>query len=237
MLVLALLACSEEYRAYPEENLLALAEVSVEEEGHSRDDLEITGSVDDGWLVVASDETLTLSSPAKSDLGRLDGTYANLHLEADEDGVGSSVIALDARGIDGADSVPYLYDEAAGSEFTKGAFGADFVTFGGVTGTADVDGNPVFVRTAVFQTDEGELEASPGQPVRALIDGKTYRLTLLAAWSLDSAPEVAEALDAGCDNFGARLAFEMLLDPDFAGEADAVEREEGGSLAEPAACD
>ena len=236
MIVFLLTACIENLREFPDEQLLPLADAATESAGNGGDTLEISGSADAGWTLVGDSQTLTMRSPSRANLGRLNGSAARLVVEEDADGLGVSWVAIDSRGIEGADSVGYLYEEDSEMAFAKEAFGENFVAFGGVSGTGSVQGTDVFVWDLVFQTDDGDAWAVPGEPRLVTIAGITYRLTVLAAWSATrNAPQGAE-FDSDCSTVGARIAFEMLVEPDYVGDEEPLQRGADDELGEPAAC-
>jgi hypothetical protein len=90
-------------------------------------------------------------------------------------------------------------------------FGADFVSFGDEVGTGTMKDDygtwKVSYKKAVFATDDGLVEADPGEPFVATIDGEDWRIVVHGSFEVTDTPN--ELPDCG-GGIGTTLSFEML---------------------------
>ncbi len=216
MLVLALLACEAPLPEFPVEQLLPRVELSDPLVGGVGPDLDIAADGEGNWTVSDDSASVVVTTPTGADLGRLDGSAAVLDVGANDANGDLWWVAIDSRGIDGGDSVTYLYDALGGGTLAEDYFGAGFVRQGDAVGVATIDGMEAEVRPAIFATDEGEVELMPGEPGRVVMQGDVYRVVVLQSWTpeLDASGEPKIAADC---NVGSPLIFEMLVDPEYEG--------------------
>ena len=90
-------------------------------------------------------------------------------------------------------------------------FGADFVSFGDEVGTGTMKDDygtwEVSYKKAVFETDEGAVEADPGEPFVATIDGEDWRVVVHGSFEVTDTPDTLPGCGGG---IGTTLSFEML---------------------------
>jgi hypothetical protein len=90
-------------------------------------------------------------------------------------------------------------------------FGADFVSFGDEVGTGTMEDEygtwKVAYHEAVFETDDGEVAANPGEPFVATIDGEDWRVVVHASFEVTKTPAALPGCGGGIST---TLSFEML---------------------------
>ncbi len=185
--------------------------------------LEVTLGGDDGSLqslsgvlqVTGADKEFTLQigagteqvaievlSPGATPLGSLEGVEASVELT--EMGMGGRSLIV-------SDDTGPLYVGVLGDGMALSAveshFGADFVRWGDEVGS-QTDGTFVWsYAPAVFATDDGDVELSPGEVASIKIDGLEYRVVVSASYEVGTNPDADEL--PGCSP-ESMLGFELL---------------------------
>jgi hypothetical protein len=89
-------------------------------------------------------------------------------------------------------------------------FGEGFASFGDEVGTGTMEDDygrwSVSYKTAVFETDDGPVEAAPGEPFVATIDGEEWRVVVHASFEVTDTPDTLPGCGGGIDT---TLSFEM----------------------------
>ncbi len=225
MIVFALLvACEPALPEFPVEQLLPSVAVSDPFTEGMGPDLDISAEGEGSWTVGDNQSSVVVTTPTGADLGRLDGSAAVLDVGANDSNGDLWWVAVDSRGIDGGDSVTYLYDAIGGGTLAEDYFGAGFARHGEPVGVATVDGMVAEVRPAIFATDEGDVELLPGEPGRVVMQGDVYRVVVLQSWTPEVDGSGEPKIAADC-NVGSPLVFEMLVDPEYQGGESPVTTE------------
>lgn len=169
----------------------------------------VTGS-DRDWILAVrgADEgvsSIAVHTSGASDLSGLDGEDLTVTLGGAW-GSDTRTLAI----VDTAGPVFYGQPELGyGPAFD--AFGADFVAFGDEIGTGTMEDDygeyTVSYRKAVFQTDDGAVEAFAGEPFEANVSGVTWRIVVHASFEVTKFPEAMPGCGGGT---GTTLSFEML---------------------------
>jgi hypothetical protein len=171
------------------------------------DDATIAGG-DRDWSVTvnagATSPTVDLHVPGASDLSVLEG--ASLDIELGEAwGDETRTVRIDDE------SGPRFLVQTSEGGPASDLFGAAFVAFGDEVGTGTMKDEygrwGVSYRVAVFETDDGAVEANPGEPFVATIDGRDWRIVVHASFEVTSQPASVPGCGGG---IGTTLSFEML---------------------------
>ncbi|MSQ00984.1 MAG: hypothetical protein EXR71_03700 [Myxococcales bacterium] len=187
-----LLACSStpelESPASPEVLDAQLEAFSVnhlgEEPGVASGALSIEGEGAD--FNITAPIAFTVHSPAGTDLAAWVGTDVDVIADV----AGSEADWTATPGIEVSDVVGlvWLAEPGVAPVFADARFGDGFATHGKELGE-ELRGNYIVTFTSVvFQTDEGEVEATAGAPVTLTLEGSSYRATVLAAYTTEEAP-------------------------------------------------
>ena len=164
---------------------------------------------DRDWSVAVTDgaktSTVAFHVPGGSDLSVLEGAALDIEL-GDAWGDDTRRVRIDDE------SGPrFLVQLDADYGPASDVFGADFVSFGDEIGTGTMEDDygkwKVSYMKAVFQTDDGAVEADPGEPFVATIDGEDWRIVVHASFEVTDEPN--ELPDCG-GGIGTTLSFEML---------------------------
>jgi hypothetical protein len=143
--------------------------------------------------------------PGASDLSVLEGSSLRIEL-----GGTWSDDTQTAR-IDQDGSPRFLIQLDAGGGPATELFGADFVSFGDEVGTGTMKDDygtwEVSYKKAVFATDDGPVEADPGEPFVATIDGEDWRIVVHGSFEVTDEPDTLPGCGGG---IGTTLSFEML---------------------------
>ncbi len=207
--LLALAACNDASDLSPyASGSLALPEVEPDEEiESSRKDLsgDLSVSGEGERLTVRVDTSfgrteVELKAPSRPDLSGIDGLTGQLSLA--KDALTDEISLL----VTGDDGPRYLLETVDSTVLTDSAFGPTFVQVGNDLGRVPVGLDHVRLYSALFQTDDGELEVFPGEPVEATIDGLSYRIVLIASW----VRERSEDQVSNCYQLDDVLAYEVL---------------------------
>ncbi|HHO52835.1 MAG TPA: hypothetical protein ENK18_18650 [Deltaproteobacteria bacterium] len=82
------------------------------------------------------------------------------------------------------DSGPlFLLETVTPTVLTRDAFGVNFVITANDLGPVPVGTTTLSLTSVYVGTDDGEVEAFPGEPLEVVIGGLSYRFVLLASWS------------------------------------------------------
>ena len=164
---------------------------------------------DRDWSVEVTDgakaSTVAFHVPGGSDLSVLEGAALDIEL-GDAWGDDTRRVRIDDE------SGPrFLVQLDADYGPASDLFGADFVSFGDEVGTGTMKDDygtwKVSYKKAVFATDDGAVEADPGEPFVATIDGKDWRIVVHASFEVTDEPN--ELPDCG-GGIGTTLSFEMF---------------------------
>ncbi len=184
MLIFALFACTE----LPFVGDYEMEDNSLEATGvqGSTDGLEAEGpasvaaeAAEGDWSIAVEGVEVVWHSASRADLSILDGR--DLRLEVDENGgqVG------DARLLE--DGAPVLVASVGdGAE----VFGREVWTFGASIGGGVVvneydEATRVVFHEAVIHADDGDVVLLPGEPTPVVLDGATFRATVIAAYRIE----------------------------------------------------
>lgn len=172
-------------------------------------DAVVTGGDRDWTLAVSSPggdaANVTVHAPGASDLSSLDGDPLTIVLG---DAWGS-----DTRTVDISDDAGPVFYGQPRMDYgpATDAFGTEFAAFGDeiATGTMtdDYGDYSVSYRKAVFQTDDGAVEALAGEPFEAQVGGATWRIVVHASFQVTEYPDAMPGCGGGT---GTTLSFEML---------------------------
>ncbi len=172
------------------------------------DDATVSGGDRDWSVAVDADGTAAMVAfhvPGASDLSVLEGASLDIELG---DAWGDDTRRVR---IDDASGPRFLVQLDADYGPASDLFGADFVSFGDEVGTGTMTDDygkwGVSYKKAVFQTDDGSVEADPGQPFVATIDGEDWRIVVHGSFEVTDEPN--ELPDCG-GGIGTTLSFEML---------------------------
>jgi hypothetical protein len=212
LITIALLACDSPSGEQPDQ--LEAPEASYEQkdpyEGASisGEDAVVSGS-DRDWSVAVTDggtvPMVAFHVPGASDLSVLEGGSLDIEL--------GSAWGDDSRTvrIDDETGPRFLVQLDADGGPATDLFGADFVSFGDEVGTGTMDDDygtwEVSYKKAVFQTDDGGVEAKPGEPFVATIGGVDWRIVVHGSFEVTKTPDTLPGCGGG---IGTTLSFEML---------------------------
>lgn len=172
------------------------------------DDATVSGGDRDWSVAVDADGTVPMVAfhvPGASDLSVLEG--ASLDIELGEAwGDETRTVRIDDE------SGPrFLVQTGAESGPATDLFGAEFAAFGDEVGTGTMRDEygkwGVSYKKAVFETDDGPVEADPGKPFVATIDGEDWRIVVHASFEVTDTPDTLPGCGGG---IGTTLSFEML---------------------------
>lgn len=163
--------------------------------------LTITGS-DRDFHVSVGGEQLDLHSPGATPLGSLDGLDGTVQIT--EQGMGGQSIVI-------SDEAGVVYIGALGDGMSLDAvaehFGSGFARWGEETGS-QTDGTFVWsYKPAIFATDAGDVELTPGQVETITVEGVDYRIVVSAAYTVGTNPDADELPGCGPEDM---LGFELL---------------------------
>ena len=186
------------------------------EESSASGPAAVTGEQRDWTLTVTleddTDVAIAIHVPGRSDLSALDGRTLAVEL-------GNSWND-DRRNVEIADEdgAAFYAQHTQGGPATT-AFGDDFVAYGDELGTGELEDEygtyAVTYHTARFQTDDGEIDAYPGEPFEADIGGQRWRVVSHAAFEVTDYQDTMPGCGGGLES---SLSFEMLRisdDPDL----------------------
>jgi len=211
LLAIALLGCDMPTGEQPDQ--LEAPEASAEYGGEdatefSGKNCSVEGADRDWTIHIVPDDkesdVVHLHLPGASDLSNVDG-FLRVTL-GDAWGDDTRTVRLDRN--NEPLFLVQLSDEAGPA---TDLFGADFVSFGDEVGTGTMkDDNGkwgVSYKKAVFQTDDGAVEADPGEPFVATIDGRDWRIVVHASFEVTDEPNTLTDCGGG---IGTTLSFEMF---------------------------
>ena len=208
LLAFALTACSTSM----EDNSLEASSLSGLEGDGPTGELSVTAGAEEGdWELMIDDQPITYHSPSHVDLSLL---------------AGETVTAMET-GSWGAGSNFSLWQEDAMlfaiSVMGDGSreFGEQRWTYGELLGHGVVphrDGGEISVDfySATIHGDDGNVTALPGEPVTVVIDGVTWRLTVVASYQLPD--EGFELLPRDSCGPSPMLVVELVRDEEEPGE-------------------
>jgi hypothetical protein len=169
----------------------------------------VAGAAGDPTLTIttdAGDTILALHLPGASDLSGLDGQDLTVVVPGGE---GWSYFGQDALSLSDA-AGPVFAAQLVGHapDASDALFGDGFARYGDKVGYDEKGSRAFHMRTAVFQTDDGPVEALPGEVHTIAVGGATYRLVVIASYETD---EMSDAWDASkCLGPPSALSFELL---------------------------
>lgn len=210
-LPLALIACDG--LAPMEDNSLEFHSVSGLEPGDAPSGaLEVIAGAEDGdWTLTLGDTSFDYHSPSRADLSALAGR--TLTASITDDWGGSSPFQL--REGEQVVFAVETYDDGSG------LFGETRWEFGEAVGEGDVineydEPTAVKFHAVTIHADDGDVTALPGEPVSVLLDGATWRLTVVASYEIDE----QDGLFGGNAKCGPSdlLSVELMLTDEDAGE-------------------
>lgn len=169
----------------------------------------VSGAVGDPVLTIASDAgdtTLALHLPGRSDLSALDGHDLTIAFPGGDEW---AVFGQDAFSIvDEAGPVFVAQVVGHAPDAADGLLGDGFARYGDKVGYDEKGSRSFHVRSAVFQTDDGPVEALPGEVHAITVAGVDYRLVLVASYETDELTDTWSA--SKCIGPPSALSFELL---------------------------
>lgn len=187
---------------------LSSSDVGDEDDAELAGTLTVTAGADEGdWTLGIEDATLEYHSPSRVDLGTLNGETVTLSVQQNYS-VARGLVIADAAG-------PRFIEASTPSEDGTTAFGRAIWTQGDVIGTGTVtnqydEPQKVKFTDVVVTTDEGESRLIPGEPTSVLVDGASWRFTVVSAYLAVNAPH----MKCGAPDM---LAVEMIRTEEDAG--------------------
>ncbi|MCA9489612.1 MAG: hypothetical protein KC621_06800 [Myxococcales bacterium] len=169
----------------------------------------VTGA-DRDWVLVLTDElgeetTVSLHVPGGSDLSALDAHDLDVALGGAWGDDTRSVAITDDQGL------AFVVQPDAEFGPATDAFGADLVRWGDEVGRGklsdDYGDYTVAYRSARFTTDDGEVDALPGEPFEAVVDGVRWRVVVHASFEVLTMPDEMPGCGGGTSS---TLSFEMV---------------------------
>jgi hypothetical protein len=143
--------------------------------------------------------------PGASDLSVLEGSSLRIELG------GTWADDTQPARIDQDGSPRFLIQPSGADGPATDLFGYDFVSFGDEVGTGTMEDEygtwEVSYKKAVFATDAGRVEADPGEPFVATIDGEDWRIVVHGSFEVTDTPDTLPGCGGG---IGTTLSFEML---------------------------
>jgi hypothetical protein len=211
-IVIALLGCTTTSGEQPDQLEAPEASHGDEPENASSivgDDASVEGAGRDWSVGVmvddANEEVTELHVPGESDLSVLEGASLTIEL--------GTAWGNDTRTvrIDDESGPRFLVQTAEEFGPASDVFGAGFVAFGDEVGTGTMEDEygtwKVAYREAVFETDDGAVAASPGEPFVASIDGDDWRIVVHGSFEVTDTPNELPGCGGGIET---TLSFEML---------------------------
>lgn len=147
---------------------------------------------------------IDVHSPGASDLAVLDGKELAVEL--------GSAWGEPSRNvsIDDESGPAFLVQITEGGPISD-LFGDTFVAYGELLGSSSLEDEygvyAVDSYSARLQTDAGEVEVMPGQPVAVVLDGQTWRVVVHAAFEVTDYPDTMPGCGGGLSS---TLSLEML---------------------------
>lgn len=184
LIALALAACTVLENPASEEVLGAQLEaLQVDNAGQGAEGLlAIEGEGAD--FAITSPADFVIHSPSGADLSPWVGQVVTVQANGGAEDWTSSV-GIEVSDDEGA---IWLAEPGIGSVYAESRFGEGFATHGAELGQEE-RGNYIVTYTSVlFQTDEGEVEATAGKPVTLVLGELTYRATVITAYTSEEAP-------------------------------------------------
>ncbi len=113
----------------------------------------------------------------------------------------------------------YLLEAVEPTSLTNETFGGGFVRPAEDLGIATIAGTTLNLTSVTVNTEEGPVEAFPGDPIEIKFNDFSYRFTLLGSWTRD----VPSNLVRDCD-LDTYLAYEVVRVEPGTGDDDPIER-------------
>lgn len=211
LLPVALVACGSREDAVPQ---LEAPEATNDRVAEPYDASEVSGlatvtGTDRDWELVlddgTDDTTVAVHVPGGSDLSALDTRDLQVQLGSAWGDDTRTVAVSDDQG-----PVFLIQTEAEGGPASD-AFGPSVVAYGDEVGrgklTDDYGTYTVGYQTARFQTDDGPVDALPGEPFEAVFGGVTWRVVVHASFVVITMPDEMPGCGGGTSS---TLSFEML---------------------------
>ncbi|MCB9686532.1 MAG: hypothetical protein H6738_08480 [Alphaproteobacteria bacterium] len=172
--------------------------------------LALVSGADRDWTLVLTDgqdaeTTVSLHLPGGSDLSSLDARDLDVAL--------GGAWGDDTRAVAVSDEQGLAFVVQPDAEFgpATDAFGADLVAWGEELGRGkmsdDYGSYTVAYRSARFQTDDGAVDALPGEPFEAVFDGVRWRVVVHASFEVLTMPKEMPGCGGGTSS---TLSFEMI---------------------------
>lgn len=120
---------------------------------------------------------ITARSSANSDVSILDAVEGRISVAEDAVSDELSLLVVDD------DGPLLLLETTTPTVLSSDAFGVNFVTTANDLGSVPVGATELFLTSAYVGTDDGEVEAFPGEPLEILVGGLSYRFVLIASWT------------------------------------------------------
>jgi hypothetical protein len=203
MLIFFALACAPLDNPAPVDvigaQLESLTVTSAETEGSG----VLASTVDGAEVSVSAPFAMTIHSPAHTDLTTFNDLNVEVRVLTDDDGYGGqpALQIADTAGL------LWLAEPGLGSGGADELFGEGFATHGEALGEERRGDYIVTFTRVVFQTDDGEVEATAGAPVALTLGGQSYRATVLTAYTAEQAPGTPEY---DCMGKPPLLAYELV---------------------------
>lgn len=182
-------------------------------DAHTYEGLATVTGADRDWVVSVdlgegASESVTLHLPGASDLSALDQQALVVDLE-NVWGSNPRDLAISTPAGDEPGEALFLV-QVHDRGFASERFGENFVAYGAEKGEAAVTDDygdwKVMYHDVVFQTDNGEVSATPGTPVDLTLQGDRWRVVVHTAFEVTKTPDALPGCGGGLAD---TLSFEM----------------------------
>ena len=136
-------------------------------------------------LPVGGRVTIDVNSPSGADLSPFDG-QENVRFSIGREPLSDRLSVLLADD----DGPIYLFETIQPTVLTTSTFAAAFIAEGQNLGTTQSNNTILTLRSAILNTDDGDVEAFPGEPVDVEAQNNMYRFVLDAYWTRAIPPNV-----------------------------------------------
>jgi hypothetical protein len=122
-------------------------------------------------------QVVDVHAPGRPDLSAYAGTDVLMSILEVAPPADASLVIKDDSG-----EVIYLIETVLPSDLTTETFGSNFVDRGNDLGETAAYRSTMQLFSAMVATDNGQVEAFPGQPIEIVVGGLSYRFMLTASW-------------------------------------------------------
>ena len=213
-LPLTLAACVEQSApSMPDNSLEAHSLSGLDSSDAPAGALAVVAGADEGdWTLTLGETTFDYHSPSHADLSALAGRTLTASVSEQWD---SAAPPFQLRE---GEQVVFAVEPA---DDGTGLFGETRWEYGEILGGGDVvneydESTLVIFRAVTVHTDDGDLTVLPGEPASVVLDGATWRLTVLASYEIDP-DNWPDGEMPGCGPSD-MLSVELMLTDEDAGE-------------------